>query len=81
MSVLTKSAEEKIRLNLDLSLRVKNQLDELRTRTDAPSLSEVIRRSVACYDLLTEHCGEGGALVLRHPDGTEETLVLLEARS
>jgi len=57
---------------------VKSQLDELRARTDAPSITEVIRRSIALYDLVTEHCAEGGAIVFRHVDGTEETLKLLE---
>jgi hypothetical protein len=74
---MTKATEEKIRLNLELLPQVKEQLDELQTRTNASSLSEVIRRALALYDLLIEHYEEKGEVVLKHHDGTTEKLRLL----
>jgi len=41
------------------------------------SLTEVLRRSLALYDLITEHVVEGGKIVLVASDGTEEKLRIL----
>ena len=49
----------------------------LQSRTNASSLSEVIRRALALYDLLVEHYEEKGEVVLKHHDGTTEKLRLL----
>lgn len=68
--------QPKVRLNLDMSVEVKEQIEALRDRMHADSMSEVIRRALALYDfMLTQQ--EGGATVaLRASDGTE-TLVPL----
>lgn len=65
------------RLNLDVSSAVKDTLETLQARTDATSLTEVVRRALAFYDLATEHSSEQGDIVFRHSDGTEEVLKLL----
>lgn len=65
------------RLSLDLDLRSKNQIESLRLRTGATSLTEVIKKALALYDLVQEHTDNGGALILRNADGTEERLRLL----
>lgn len=68
----------KRRLNLEMSQAVNERLEKLRDTTDADSLSEVIRKSVAVYDhLWNEKLSKGAELILRQPDGTEEKLVLL----
>jgi hypothetical protein len=41
-----------IRLNLDMLAEIKSQLEELRDLTHADSMSEVIRRALAVYDLV-----------------------------
>lgn len=65
---------EKVRLNLELSRQVHEQMLGVQERTGAASLTEVIRRSMALYDFVTEHTHAGGQLILRYEDGNEETL-------
>ena len=46
-------------------------------RSNAASLTEVLRRSLALYDLITEHVGGAGDIVLVDRDGTKEKLRIL----
>jgi hypothetical protein len=73
---LAKKNEAKVRLNLDLTPRAKEMLEELQSRTDAASLVEVVRRALAFYDWLASRKDEG-TIVLEKPDGTRETLHFL----
>ncbi|MCG8407580.1 MAG: hypothetical protein MI923_20475 [Phycisphaerales bacterium] len=50
---------------------------DLRNLSDAESLTAVIRRSLAVYDLLLHHFHDGGKVILRSEDGSEETLRIL----
>ena len=68
---------EKVRLNLELSRQVHEQIQVLQSRSDATSLTEVIRRALALYDLITEHISEGGRIILRHKNGDEESVKLV----
>lgn len=66
------------RLSLEISEEVSETLENLRRVTNAESLTEVIRRSLAVYDHLWSEKDQRGAVVyLRLPDGSEEKLVLL----
>ena len=67
----------KVRLNLDLSPRVKDQLSTLLERTDAASLVEVICRAVAVYDMLLDHEATDGKIILENVDGTRERVRLV----
>lgn len=68
----------KRRLNLEMSEKVSDRLENLKKVTDADSLSEVIRKSVAVYDhLWNEKSRKNAEVIVRLPDGTEEKLVLL----
>lgn len=67
----------KVRLNLDLSPRVKDQLADLQKRTDAASLVEVIRRAVAVYDMFLDHESNGGKTILQNRDGSKELIKLI----
>jgi hypothetical protein len=67
----------KVRLNLELSLDVHEQLQKIQTATGAVSLTAVIRRALSLYDIVVEHMGEGGKVVFRFPDEEEETLRLI----
>ena len=69
--------QEKVRLNLELSETVRDQLEELKTKSDATSVTEVIRRSLALYDLYVDHVLQGGAIILRDSKGEEERLKIL----
>lgn len=71
-----KSAD-RVRLSLDLSPRVKVQLKDLEVKTEAGSLTEVIRRALALYDLVVEHQAEGGKLIFQDADGNAEVLRVL----
>ena len=70
-------ATDRTRLSLDVSPKVREQLDHLEARTEAGSITEVVRRALSLYDLVTEHQVEGGKLVFRHADGDEEILRVL----
>ena len=63
--------------NASVTSRVRDQLDVLELKTEAGSITEVIRRALALYDLVIEHQGEGGKLIFKHADGVEELLRVL----
>jgi hypothetical protein len=46
-------------------------------RSHAASLTEVLRRSLALYDLVTEHIVDGGDVVLVDSKGKQEKLRIL----
>ncbi len=71
-----RKSEPTSRLTLDLSVSVRERLDELKTKTQADSLVEVIRRALAVYDYLWDEKGRGCVVVVR-TDGKERELVLL----
>lgn len=64
------------RLSLELPERVRERLEQLRELSSADTLSEVIRRSLAVYDALLTTTANGGSVVLRKADGTEERLLI-----
>ena len=71
---------DKYRFNLELTQGAKKQLDELQKRTEAASLTEVIRRALAVYDALEQHIADDWKVVLRKKgkNNTEiEKVVLL----
>lgn len=63
-----------MRLNLEFTEKVHDELAEIERRTGAPSKTEVVRRALAIYDLITGHQAEGGKLQFKHADGEVETL-------
>ena len=67
----------KVRLNLEIPQSVRDRMVDLRNLSDAESLTAVIRRSLAVYDLLLHHFHDGGKVILRSEDGSEETLRIL----
>ena len=68
---------ERVRLNLEIHPDVKARLDDLQNRTHAASLTEVIRRSLALYNLVVDLQDEGGRIVIHKKDGSTETLAVL----
>lgn len=69
--------QPKVRLNLDMSVEVKEQIETLRDRTHADSMGEVIRRALAVYDYLHSEQADGSHLLIRTKDGVEKGLPLL----
>jgi hypothetical protein len=60
------------------SSQIRSQ-DQLRNSLPSitASLTEVLRRSLALYDMLTEHVRRGGGIVLVDRDGKEAKLRIL----
>ena len=73
----TIKGNERVRLSLDISAQVKEKLESLETRTDAGSITEVIRRALAVYDLIIAQQEESGKIIFRYADGVEEVLRVL----
>lgn len=71
------AAPKKIRLNLEVSPATRARLEDLRARTDADSMVEVIRLALATYDQIVDARASGSELVARDKDGKETVLVLL----
>ena len=72
-----KNPAEKVRLNLEFPSQIYNQMQEVQQRSQAASLTEVLRRSLALYDLVTEHVVSGGEIVLVNDKGEREKLRIL----
>ena len=72
-----KNSAERVRLNLEFPPQIYEQMQVVQKRSNAASLTEVLRRSLALYDLITEHVGGGGDIVLVDRDGTKEKLRIL----
>lgn len=55
---------------------VRKQLEHLKDQTNADSLTEVIRRALAVYDLLWKATSEGGNIVIKTDEGEKELLLV-----
>ena len=64
------------RLNLEMTESVRTRLEALRHQTEADSLAEVIRRSLAVYDFLLSEKEKGGKLVIKTSNGDKEVILL-----
>jgi len=71
------NSTERVRLNLEFPAQIYEQMQTVQQRSNAASLTEVLRRSLALYDMLTEHVRRGGGIVLVDRDGKEEKLWIL----
>jgi hypothetical protein len=63
-------------MTLELPPRARGKLEKLGRETDQ-SLSEVIRRALALYDLVGSEAMAGNKLIIRSRDGENEREVLL----
>ena len=68
---------QKFRLNLVLTEPVKLQLDDLQASSSASSVTEVLRRAIALYHMVTDHLKTGGTIVLRSADKKSEEVIRL----
>jgi hypothetical protein len=71
------AAPAKIRLNLEFPPPIHEQMQVVQQRSHAASLTEMLRRAVALYDLITEHVMEGGEIILRNRKGEDKKLRIL----
>jgi hypothetical protein len=72
-----RTTEPKARLHLELPERVRRRLEQLRVLTEADTITEVVRRALAVYDLLmTAVKGRKERVILRSEDGTEREVLI-----
>lgn len=72
-----KNPAEKVRLNLEFAPQIYEQMQAVQQRSHAASLTEVLRRALALYDLVTEHLVDGGNVVLVDGKGKQEKIHIL----
>jgi hypothetical protein len=65
------------RMTLELPPRARAKLERLSEESDQ-SLAEIIRRSLALYDLLQSEVKKGGSLIIRGPDGKDREVLIAE---
>ena len=70
-----------MRLNLKMSPAARDRLEALYRETEADSLADVVRRSLAVYAYLWRRRSEGANILIQQGDSPAERLVLLEAES
>lgn len=66
-----------VRLNLEMRETVRQRLEQLRERTDADSMTEVIRRAIDVYDFLMTAKENGQRVVIRDDMGIEREIVIV----
>jgi ribbon-helix-helix CopG family protein len=71
------AGEPRVRLNLDLTVSVRKQLEQLKDRTGAESLSEVLRRALELYDRMDGQVRDGWKVMLVGPGGEQREVVIL----
>ena len=64
------------RLNLKLPQTVRDRLEELREESEAETLAEVIRRSLAVYDTLLRETQDGKEILVRDTKGNLTRVIL-----
>ncbi len=72
-----KRKSRKVRLNLDMPEAVKERLEVLRDDTQADSMSEVVRRALAIYELISREAALGSKFIVKSSDGTERHVEIL----
>ncbi len=68
--------EPKVRLSLEIPERLRYRIEQLRTMSEAGTITEVVRRAVDVYDVVLSAKRTGQErLILRGADGTERELI------
>lgn len=66
-----------VRINLEVSPAVRENLKDLQKRSGAASQAEVFRKALALYDMIITTVQAEGKVVLEHKAGEREVLHLL----
>ncbi len=69
--------KDSCRINLDIPIKTKESIESLKERSGATTLTEVVKRSLALYDMILACSQSGGKIIIQSPDGEKETLKLL----
>lgn len=65
------------RLSIDIIPEAKEEIDRLRVKSRANTLSELFRRAMALYELVIDHQAAKGKIIFESADGKQETLRVL----
>jgi hypothetical protein len=71
----TKAAPKPVRLTLQFSAKTKENLDQLKLRSDAKSEVEVVRRALSLFTLYIEALDRGYDLVFKERTSGKEELI------
>ncbi len=74
---MSRKKRNKVRLNLDMAPSVKERLERLRDKTHADSMSEVIRRALALYELIILEAARGSTIIVKSKNGSERHIEIL----
>lgn len=80
MSVITKNSilkEKKKRLNLSMPMKTEQMITDIQRRIGAESMTEVFRRALALFDVVTAKEEEGGRFYVHYGDGTQSEIHFL----
>lgn len=69
--------DTRVRLSLHISPEVKERLESLQKRSEAESLTEVIRRALMFYEGLLNLRDADGTIVFRDRKGREENVLVM----
>jgi hypothetical protein len=72
-----KNTKNRKRLSLETSEEVRTRMERLRDCTGAETITQVICRALAVYELLIGEQRKGGAIVVRQKDGHEKEVLLV----
>lgn len=67
----------RVRLSLAIEHRLKDKLNTLAELQGSVSITESLRKSIELNLVLLEHISGGGKIALIHPDGRQETLLIV----
>ena len=68
---------KRTRLSLDLDPAVMKGIEDVQARTKTKTITDLIRKAIALYDVVTAHLTGGGKLIFKHADGREEEIKIL----
>lgn len=74
---MKKKIPDKVRLSLELPEKLRKRIDDVKDLSEAESISEVLRWSLAVYEYLWLEKGKGSEIVIRKKNGKEKELELL----
>ena len=69
--------KERVRLNLEFTPNVVENLERMIEQSHSASRTEVIRKALRLFDMVLLHREDGGKLVFENKDGSQETIRVL----
>ena len=67
---------KKVRINLELTPDVARRLRRLQASSQCATRTETIRKALATLEQLVSCTKDGGEVILRHSDSTEQRLLI-----